>query len=326
MAQMTVTLLNAWLSYCLGRQTDYALQQEDGRYLRQGMPLTTAVVMQHLRGELTIGTYVMDEYGSCRFAVFDSDTADGLLILATLQTSLVGLGVITYLEHSRRGAHLWVFFEQPLPAFQVRHFLLPFCPAGVEFYPKQDRLTADRPFGSIIRLPFGVHRLSGVRYPFVGLVDGVPVPLASSLLEQLALFPSFQRVPVSRVPTVEALSAHAGASTQADIPFNNFDPPSNVGYPSIRDWCWSLDPLSMIGRYVALDQKGMGCCPFGWHHPGDGVDSHPSLYVYRPTYPDVRCWYCHTWQAGGSLFDFLRYYYGLEARELWSRILSGAHV
>jgi hypothetical protein len=325
MAQVTATLLNAWLSYCLGRSSDYALQQEDGRYLRQGMPLTMAVIMQHLRGELTIGTYVMDEYGCCRFAVFDSDTSDGLLILAALQTSLAGLGVITYLERSRRGAHLWVFFEQPLPAFQVRAWLLPFCPAGVEFYPKQDRLSPARPFGSIIRLPFGVHRLSGERYPFVSLVDGVPVPLAPSLLDMLALFPIFQRVQVSRVPAVEAITVNATASTQADIPFNHPDLTSHVEFTSIRDWCWSLDPLSVIGRYVALDQKGMGCCPFGWHHPGDGVDSHPSLYVYRPTYPDVCCWYCHTWQAGGSLFDFLRYYYGLEAGDLWSRICSGAH-
>jgi len=29
------------------------------------------------------------------------------------------------------------------------------------------------------------------------------------------------------------------------------------------------------------------------------------------------------WQRGGNLFDFLLLYYGLDARSLWQRILSG---
>ncbi len=184
-------------------------------------------------------------------------------------------------------------------------------------------LTPDRPFGSIIRLPLGVHRLSGERYPFVRLVDGVSVPLAPSVVDLLALFPTFERVPVSVVPSV-APAVDAAASTHAPIPFNPSGLTSHDALQSIRDWCLAYDPLAVIGRYVSLDQKGMGCCPFGWHH-ADGADTHPSFYVYRPTYPDVCCWYCHAWQRGGSLFDFLRYYYGLDARDLWSRLLSGAH-
>ena len=91
---------------------------------------------------------------------------------------------------------------------------------------------------------------------------------------------------------------------------------------TIREWCSQQDPLAVISRYVALDKKGMGCCPFGMHHD-DGVDAYPSLRVYRPSSPDICCWYCHTWKQGGSVFDFLRYYYGLSARDLWSHILAG---
>jgi hypothetical protein len=92
---------------------------------------------------------------------------------------------------------------------------------------------------------------------------------------------------------------------------------------TIRGWCASQDALSIIGRYVSLDQNGLGCCPFGWHHD-DGVDTHPSFVAYCPISLGICCWYCHTWQQGGSLFDFLRLYYGLDARELWHLILSGA--
>jgi hypothetical protein len=35
-------------------------------------------------------------------------------------------------------------------------------------------------------------------------------------------------------------------------------------------------------------------------------------------------WHCYAWGKGGSVFDFLRSYYGLDARELWHRIQAGA--
>jgi hypothetical protein len=84
----------------------------------------------------------------------------------------------------------------------------------------------------------------------------------------------------------------------------------------------SQDPIVVIGRYVSLDGNGMGCCPFGWHHD-DGQDGHPSFVVYQPSAPSICCWYCHVWQQGGSLFDFLKLYCGLEAGELWHFLQIG---
>lgn len=321
MVQVTSTLLDSWLSYCLGRRDDYAVQHQDGRYLRARAPLTYDVIMQHLQGLLTIGTYVIDEHGLCRFAVFDDDTLDGLMRLHSLQTSLAGRGIPSYLEQSRRGAHLWVFLASAVSPALLRAWLLPFCPAGVEFYPKQDAITPERPYGSLVRLPLGVHRLSGARYPFVELVNGVPLLLASSMLDMLTLFPSFERAVVPEM--VEPLSSSASPAAYTPIPFTASCQELSRVPQSIRDWCYGQDAVTVIGRYVALDEKGMGCCPFGWHH-ADGVDQHPSLWVYRPSYPGICCWYCNTWGQGGSLFDFLRYYYGLEPSDLWSRLCAGA--
>jgi hypothetical protein len=78
----------------------------------------------------------------------------------------------------------------------------------------------------------------------------------------------------------------------------------------------------VIGRYVELDARGMGCCPFGWHHAA-GRDRHPSLWVHPLRRGELACWWCHTWQRGGSLFDFLRLYHRLDARQLWARIRAG---
>ena len=94
--------------------------------------------------------------------------------------------IASYLETSWRGAHLWVFFSEPISSVLVRAWLLPFCPAGVEFYPKQEAANWEHP-GSLIRLPLGVHLRSGERYPFVTLVDGQPLSLFSSVVDALGL-------------------------------------------------------------------------------------------------------------------------------------------
>src|SRR5215469_9326700 len=119
-------LSNGWLADYIrafvGRRDDYALQQDDGRYLRVGRPLTYSALRRHLAGVETIGTYVIDEQGTCRFAVFDSDLAGeaGLQQLAAVQTSLAAAGIPSHLEESRRGGHLWVLLDRLLPASQLR--------------------------------------------------------------------------------------------------------------------------------------------------------------------------------------------------------------
>ena len=125
----------------IGRQSDYALQLSTGRYRRVGFPVLLEVVQAHLAGSCTMGTYVMDEKGLCFFAVFDADQENGLLALAELRRRLAAEGIPSYLEQSRRGGHLWVFLDTPTPAWVVRKWLLPWCPAGVEFYPKQEELS-----------------------------------------------------------------------------------------------------------------------------------------------------------------------------------------
>lgn len=97
---------------------------------------------------------------------------------------------------------------------------------------------------------------------------------------------------------------------------------SPVDTLTIHAWCDRQDALSVIGRYVQLDRRGMACCPFGWHH-SDGKDSHPSLWVHAPTASGGPCWYCNTWRRGGNLFDFLCLWYDVAPREMWRRIQTG---
>jgi hypothetical protein len=153
---ISTSLLDPFIACCIGRRNDYAVQVPNGRYSRRGTDLTYEILFSHLEGRQTLGTYVINELNQCSFAVFDSDASTGLFDLATVQMNLTMNAIPSYLEQSRRGAHLWVFFCQPISPVLVRAWLLPFCLAGVEFYPKQDQASWEHP-GSLIRLPLGVH-------------------------------------------------------------------------------------------------------------------------------------------------------------------------
>ncbi|MHB8600163.1 MAG: TOTE conflict system archaeo-eukaryotic primase domain-containing protein [Ktedonobacteraceae bacterium] len=318
----TDTDLFPLMQTCIGRHDDYAVQRADGLYYRVGRRLTYDVLRRHIAGVETIGTYLIDEQGCCRFAVFDADSDAGLLALLEVQAHLTSVHVPSYVEASRRGAHLRVMFSAPAAAALVRRWLVPYCPAGVEFYPKQDGADWDHP-GSLMRVPFGVHRRSGRRYPFVVIgSDGQLLPVVSSVKAALVWLSTVERA------TVPAASSLPECDTVSPAQQKKYPAKKVVGCApvapllTIRDWCAAQHPITLIGRYVELDSRGMGCCPFGWHH-SDGSDSHPSFKVYEPTYAGGYCWYCHVWQQGGSVFDFLLLYLNLEVRELWHRILSG---
>jgi hypothetical protein len=319
---VTVSMLDPFIACCVGRRNDYAVQLPDGRYRRQGTDFTYETLFWHLEGRHTLGTYLINELNQCGFAVFDSDAPTGLYDLATVQINLRTNGIPAYLEQSRRGAHLWVFLSEPISPVLLRAWLLPFCPVGVEFYPKQEAASWEHP-GSLIRLPLGVHLRVFERYPFVTLIDDQPFSLFSSVVDALGWFSTVERAPVPSLPTLSNQRDGGRQPTQRNISFKKTQPTTTVGVPgTVREWCLNQDPLTVIGRYVRLDNNGVGCCPFGWHHD-DGVDMHPSFVAYRPTAPDICCWYCHVWRSGGSLFDFLKLYYSLEARELWNHIKSG---
>ncbi|HJT54861.1 MAG TPA: CHC2 zinc finger domain-containing protein [Ktedonobacteraceae bacterium] len=315
------SLLLAFAQRFIGRRDDYALQQHSGRYRRVGAPLSTAVLHRHLAGQETIGTYVIDERGRCRFAVYDADMPDGLSLLAGVQAKLADVGIGSFLECSRRGGHLWVLFAPPLTPASVRRWLLPYGPPGVEFYPKQE--TLGQGYGSLIRVPLGVHQRSGRRYPFVQWQAGTPVLVAPSTSAQLSWCCTLVQTAAPDDLALLSSPSAMGATPPHTSITKNVSTAAMSGYASIAAWCAAQDPFSLIGRYVRLDQRGMGHCPFGEHHR-DGVDQHPSFRVYVPSVPGGCCWYCYTWGHGGNVFNFLARYHRLDAKTLWSRILAGA--
>ncbi len=90
--------------------------------VRQLSPLTDAVIFKHLAGEHIIGVYPLLNDDSCWFLAIDFDEADWKADAQAFLRSCVDLGIPAALEISRsgNGAHVWIFFNQNVPAREAR--------------------------------------------------------------------------------------------------------------------------------------------------------------------------------------------------------------
>lgn len=318
MLSLVPDLVEAYASVFVHCWSQYAVQQRDGSYWRVREPLTLSLLAAHLAGRYTLGTYLLDEQNQCSFAVFDADRQDGLERLGGLAMELTLWGIPTILEASRRGGHLWVHLAEPTPAQAVRAWLLPAAHLlGVEFYPKQDVLGPDGAC-SLIRLPLGIHRQARGWYPFVQLKeDGDVVPVGETVWECCTwVCHQVQRVAVPAAVQVECAPS---SLPERDMPqMASHEGLARPGRGSIRAWCRAQDIVEVIGRYVALDRRGIGSCPFKEHHSRG--DRRPSFQVFSGEDPH---WYCFTWGRAGDLFDFVCLYYQISPHEAWQWIQAG---
>jgi hypothetical protein len=319
MQELPAGLVAGYASLFVHCWEQYAVQQRDGSYWRVAEPLSLPLLAAHLAGHCTLGTYLLDEQSTCTFAVFDADSEDGLAQLAILSRELAQLGIPTLVEASRRGGHLWVHLVEPTPAALVRAWLLPSAMAlGVELYPKQDTL-APGGSGSLIRLPLGVHRQSRGWYPFVEAgSDGAMVAVGETVATCCAwLCQHVQRVAVPPLVSMACSVQETAVERSGSIVVGEMTAltASYGPYESIRAWCQWQDIVAVIGRYVVLDARGMGSCPFKEHHHRGDV--RPSFQVFGG---HDSHWYCYTWQRAGDLFGFLCLYYQLMPQAMWRRI------
>ena len=86
------------------------------------VPLSDAVIYDHLAGEHTVGVYPLLEDDTCHFLAVDFDEAEWQQDALAFMQSCIELGVPAALEISRsgRGAHVWVFFDGRLSARDAR--------------------------------------------------------------------------------------------------------------------------------------------------------------------------------------------------------------
>lgn len=186
-------LLELFMDLFQGRRDCFARQWADKKNQKQGYvpvrrPMSKNDVDEHLRGIKTYGIYLLGEDSNVRVAVLDADVnkkirGKGLspadkggikrerdyMHRRILELSRRDFGPEPLKEFSGgKGYHFWFFFAQPISAATARKSLqgvasqisgdLEFF--NLEVFPKQDRLKG-KGFGNLVKLPLGVHRLTG---------------------------------------------------------------------------------------------------------------------------------------------------------------------
>lgn len=142
--------------------------------------ITTWDIQRHLNGQMTLGLYAINPVTQrVKWMAIDADYRRAIEDLLKLQYELSQSGIQAALEQSRRGGHLWIFFEQPVLARRARIFVSHLAgrlqvnvkgssgTEGIELFPKQDQLDSGQ-FGNALRGPLGIHRAVGRRYWFYG--------------------------------------------------------------------------------------------------------------------------------------------------------------
>lgn len=187
-----------------GREGVFAKQwiNEYGKigYSPINKPLEPEDALKHLQGKITIGSYLLRRDNTVKFAVIDLDVNKrfilekrevftnvdlwGLLLIEAkkIQKMLLNFGINSYFEMSGwKGIHVWIFFDIPIKAEEVREFLKDILKnvgssnevINKEIFPAQSYIKEES-LGSLIKLPLGIHQLTGKRCLFIDQ-DGNPI-------------------------------------------------------------------------------------------------------------------------------------------------------
>jgi superfamily II DNA or RNA helicase len=137
---------------------------------RQLLPVTDQVIYDHLAGKQTIGVYPLLPDDNCCFLAADFDEADWREDAKAFMQSCRELDIPAALEISRsgNGAHIWIFFAEPVPAREARQLGAALVSHTCDrtrqlslasydrLFPNQDTLPKGG-FGNLIALPLQMH-------------------------------------------------------------------------------------------------------------------------------------------------------------------------
>jgi superfamily II DNA or RNA helicase len=129
-------------------------------------PLDASILKAHFSGKMTIGTYAIQKDDTCIFLAADFDKSRWKEDSMAYKEAAIEMGIPVYIERSRsgHGAHVWLFFSEPVTARRARQLgtlilsraLMKRSEISLEsydrFFPNQDFLPKGG-FGNLIALP-----------------------------------------------------------------------------------------------------------------------------------------------------------------------------
>lgn len=261
--------LQCYLDLFQGREDCFARQWAEKEAATQGyVPVRRAMeaadALEHIQGRKTYGIYLLQEDSRVSLAVIDADLHQRLrsdqvnaagrdlcrrerdYLLSRLPELSRELGLPCLTEFSGgKGFHFWYFFSEPVPAVLPRQALgrlvqriaPDFSCFNLEVFPKQDQL-AGKGLGNLVKLPLGIHRVTGKQSYFPHIQDRSP-------WAQLAALDKVERI------TMEALEQSAGlAQPCAQV----------LVHPRHQAWAKEFPELALLAdRCPALGQIIASC-------------------------------------------------------------------
>ncbi len=211
-------LLNLFKETFQGREDCFARQWVNKTEHKQGyVPVRRGITLEdikeHLLGRKTYGIYLLREDSTVLVSVLDvdlgaqyrdkrlsSETRNGIkreknYILRRIPELSQDLNFYPLIEFSGgKGYHFWYFFKTPQPAKVVREAMLVLRQKispdlsyfEIEVFPKQDRIEG-KGLGNLVKLPLGIHRLTGKPSYFWGYKN-------SSVWEQIQLLEKIKKI------------------------------------------------------------------------------------------------------------------------------------
>lgn len=179
----------------------------------QAVPLSEQQIMNHLKGDITIGTYIQRPNSTVKYMVIDVDISKKIMLqvqrdstifqtylekvwhyAGELKKILKTLGICSYIEYSGcRGYHVWIFFTEWIPVRYV-NMLTDIIESKmktigqedicVEFFPNKTRVKADK-FGQVMKLPYGCHIRTGEQSYFLD-DSGKPIMELNPFIDSLS--------------------------------------------------------------------------------------------------------------------------------------------
>lgn len=154
-------------------------QNEKGNYPGNRV-LSEKDLQEHLSGDKTLGIRLINpvdqtvKAGCIDFDLVTEQTLQQLFQqVCTVENYFKKLGLKTYIEFSgRRGYHLWLFSDAPVPAKAMRAILKSSeqeTSMNLEIFPSGDTMASDGTGSGHkpIKLPFGIHAVSKGRCGFI---------------------------------------------------------------------------------------------------------------------------------------------------------------
>jgi len=218
------------------RSDTYAVQREDKSYVRLDKPLTIELLKEHLEGNITVGTYNLDQENRVKWLCFDVDIEamekpkeTALLIYQACREAFSHKAV--FLEASRYDEpsyHVWVVFQPEIPAYVAKFLgerILEKCNnPKIELFPKQAQLDKEG-FGNLMKIPSGLHQQSKKWSCLLNPQTFEPLPIESILEIEGCSLPDREIAEIKRITEREKPSYWFERKAEAKEPYMGEEPP-----------------------------------------------------------------------------------------------------